>query len=389
MVYVGFDALSKQLKAKGAGDSDALAAWIGRKKYGKAKFTALAKAARSAAGTATDRSERPPLTVFERSAVFSVVEPGSDARTLSGYAAVFDTPTLIRDDWGEFEEVITRGAFTRSITERDPVLMFEHGRHPLIGSMPLGRIHTLREDAKGLYVEARLSDNWLISPVRDAIRDGAVSGMSFRFTLPPGGDSWEQRDGRPQLRTVRDANVIELGPVVFPAYKPTTASIRSLVEQLPAVDTPPPRPPGAVETRLPAGHGGREREGAGMEKPRADGGAVDTEKLLDLLRGAVRTELRDAGITAVQPAARVEPPPDIDPARLVTEIGAYIRSHPEDDAVRSYLAACGVAPTAVDPEPRGATPGVSGGWASAVAHLATSPADGWSSAVAHLRGAAQ
>lgn len=36
-----FKAIAKQVKAKGAYDPEALAAWIGRKKYGKKKFAKL------------------------------------------------------------------------------------------------------------------------------------------------------------------------------------------------------------------------------------------------------------------------------------------------------------------------------------------------------------
>lgn len=39
-----FKALSKKLKAKGVKDPDALAAKIGRQKYGKKKMAAMAKA---------------------------------------------------------------------------------------------------------------------------------------------------------------------------------------------------------------------------------------------------------------------------------------------------------------------------------------------------------
>lgn len=42
--YVGFEKLSGQLAAKGAKNPKALAAWIGRKKYGKAKFQKAAAA---------------------------------------------------------------------------------------------------------------------------------------------------------------------------------------------------------------------------------------------------------------------------------------------------------------------------------------------------------
>lgn len=41
-----FSDLSKKLKAQGAKDPDALAAYIGRKKYGKAKFQKMAAAGR-------------------------------------------------------------------------------------------------------------------------------------------------------------------------------------------------------------------------------------------------------------------------------------------------------------------------------------------------------
>ena len=98
--------------------------------------------------------------------------------------------------------------------------------------MPLGVIDEAREDRTGLFIRARLSDNWLIQPVRDAIRDGAVDGMSFRFSVPEGGDAWKYPKDKVPLRTLTDLDVPEVGPVVFPAYEPTTASIRSLVERL-------------------------------------------------------------------------------------------------------------------------------------------------------------
>ena len=41
-----------------------------------------------------------------------------DGMTLIGYAARFDTPTLIASWEGEFEETIRRGAFAKTIAER-------------------------------------------------------------------------------------------------------------------------------------------------------------------------------------------------------------------------------------------------------------------------------
>ena len=105
-----------------------------------------------------------------------------DGLTLEGYAAVFDAPTRI-DSWeGTFDEVITRGAFAKTLKERTPVIQFDHGHHPLVGSIPIASPLTIKEDARGLFVKARLADNWLVQPVRDAIASGAIDGMKLPST---------------------------------------------------------------------------------------------------------------------------------------------------------------------------------------------------------------
>lgn len=161
-----------------------------------------------------------------RSAPFSVTraETTGDGLTLEGYAAVFGTPTRI-DSWeGTFDEVIERGAFAKTIAENTPVLQFDHGQHPLLGSIPLGSITVLREDDNGLFVRARISDNWLTQPIRDAIADGAITGMSFRFSVVR--DEWDT-SGDVDVRTLREVRLYELGPVVFPAYPDTVVGVRS------------------------------------------------------------------------------------------------------------------------------------------------------------------
>ncbi len=126
---------------------------------------------------------------------------------------------------GDFTEVIQRGAFARAVRQNPrPVVQFDHGHHPLVGSIPIGALNSMREDDHGLYVSATVHDNWLTKPVRDAITSGAISGMSFRFTVPEGGDNWS--DDR-STRTVTDVNLFELGPVVWPAYTGTSVSLRS------------------------------------------------------------------------------------------------------------------------------------------------------------------
>ena len=180
-----------------------------------------------------------------------------DGLSFEGYGAVFNSPTRI-DSWeGTFDEQIAPGAFKKSIRERTPRLQFDHGYHPLIGSIPIGRITDITEDTRGLFVQARLSDNWLVQPIRDAISEGSVDGMSFRFSVVR--EEWRDKDGKtvkndelmnllwepgergPLLRTLKEVKMPEVGPVVWPAYQDTTASVRSKVIDLGRLSEPAQR----------------------------------------------------------------------------------------------------------------------------------------------------
>ena len=166
----------------------------------------------------------------ERESVVRMVDfraaKSADGTTLDGYGAVFNEWTNIEDQMGVYREKIAPGAFRRTLGMRTPVLQFDHGAHPLIGSIPLGRITSISEDDHGLRVKARLSDNWLVQPVRDAIRDGGVSGMSFRFRVID--ETWERsRTDGMEERTIREVELYEVGPVVFPAYEQTSVGVRS------------------------------------------------------------------------------------------------------------------------------------------------------------------
>ena len=96
------------------------------------------------------------MTVLED----SQLRMSDDGTTLTGYAALFDTPTVINSWEGHFEERIMPGAFTKTLAERGDKIkvLFNHGFDPTIGDKPLGKPSVMREDSKGLYVEVPLDD---------------------------------------------------------------------------------------------------------------------------------------------------------------------------------------------------------------------------------------
>jgi HK97 family phage prohead protease len=197
----------------------------------------------------TTTMQTPPREDLCRSVPFDLVRADGeegDGLTIEGYGAVFNAVTLI-DSWeGTFEETIAPGAFRKSLRERRPKMQFDHGRHPMLGSLPLGRWDVAEEDYHGLHVVGRLSDNWLVQPFRDAIRDEGVEGMSFRFSVVR--EEWRDAAGkvirdsaelaellynpgdRGMLRrTLKEVKVPEVGPVTWPAYEATSVGVRSQV----------------------------------------------------------------------------------------------------------------------------------------------------------------
>lgn len=151
-------------------------------------------------------------------------------RRLVGTVAVFNSRTRIPDRNGDFEEVMLPGFAARSLRENGPpVMMWDHGKDPRTGTVPIGVFESFEETRRGYEVEGELFDNELVEPIRQAIAGKAVRGMSFRFKARK--DKWERRSGRDgvDLRSVIDADVHEAGPVAFPAYRDTSVSVRSLL----------------------------------------------------------------------------------------------------------------------------------------------------------------
>lgn len=160
-----------------------------------------------------------------------------NGRTLSGHFAVFNRWTEIDSMWeGHFLERIAPGSFKKTFSEVQPKVLFQHGRDATVGDKPLGTITDLREDDQGASYTVDLFDTSYNADLIPGLRAG-VYGASFRFRSTreefdqePERTSWNP-DGLP-LRTIKEAQVSEFGPVTFPAYADATAGVRSLTDDL-------------------------------------------------------------------------------------------------------------------------------------------------------------
>jgi HK97 family phage prohead protease len=196
-----------------------------------------------------------------------------DGNTFVGYAAVFNSDS----EPLPFIERIAPGAFGKSLTnrKRDIRLYVNHNSDLVLASKRSGTL-MLSEDERGLRVEAELPNTTAGNDLRELLRTGVVSKMSFGFTVPRGGDKWSE-DGR--TRELREIALHEVSVVTgFPAYEDTTAAVRSL-------------------SRLSERTGIAVDELSDTLEALASGGTVDPEKAQAI------ASLLESALPAVEPAA--------------------------------------------------------------------------------------
>lgn len=170
------------------------------------------------------------MTQFTRSFPLediSVVSGGS-GREVEAYAAVFDTPSEIRDADGHYLETIGRTAFEKTIAERGTRLpvFYNHGRtlhgqSSERGSVPIGTPLEIRVDGRGLYTRTRYHRTPLADEILEAIREGSIRGQSFggRFIQStPARVPRRQRGGGLPTVTRTEIALSEYGPTPIPAY---------------------------------------------------------------------------------------------------------------------------------------------------------------------------
>ncbi|MYS45201.1 phage major capsid protein [Streptomyces sp. SID5998] len=150
------------------------------------------------------------------------------ARKLSGYAVVFNSPTLI----GTFTESIAPGAWTN--TGDDVLATWNHNPDNVLGRTRSGTL-TLTVDSIGVRYDVDLPDTELGRSVHELVKRGDVYGSSFTFIADA--EDWDY-SGEFAHRTVTAMRVIELGPVHTPAYPDATVSARAIERgNMPNLDT--------------------------------------------------------------------------------------------------------------------------------------------------------
>lgn len=153
---------------------------------------------------------------------------------IEGLPIVFDSPTLITDYAGQYEERIDPHALDGADLS-DVLLFVNHD----IQKIPLARSRhgknstmTLSVTEQGVQMRAilDLENNSDARTLYSAIERGDMDGMSFMFRVAD--DDWTDLDQEIPKRRINKISIVhEVSCVNFPAYKATSVSARSDGEQ--------------------------------------------------------------------------------------------------------------------------------------------------------------
>ena len=170
------------------------------------------------------------MNLYSRSWVVEDIEISRAAggREVTAYAAVFDTPAEIKDQHGHYIEVIDRSAFNRTLGHGiDRVGVFYHhgmtlhGTPSDLGSVPIGRPIQIEPDGRGLKTVSRFNNSQLADAALEAIRNGDITGYSFRGRIFRSTPDRVPRARGGDLPTVtrHELGPAEYGPTPTPAYE--------------------------------------------------------------------------------------------------------------------------------------------------------------------------
>lgn len=157
----------------------------------------------------------------------AIEERADGKKILAGYASVYYNSAKRGDTeyklWQDMLERISSTAFQRALKEKHDVrALFNHKSDSILGRVSANTLR-LSSDNKGLKYEIDLPDTQLGKDVAISVQRGDISGSSFAFNVR--GRTIEEIDGV-TIRTITDVDLIDVGPVTFPAYTGTTVGMR-------------------------------------------------------------------------------------------------------------------------------------------------------------------
>ena len=180
------------------------------------------------AGSDSDRALPVPGTEPERRYTPGAIEvraaSGGGEPRIGGYGAVFGK---LSRNLGGFVEQVGPGAFnqSRSLGWPNVICRYNHDANMVLGTTA-GQTLQLRTDGFGLDYE--VDPPKARADILELVQRHDIQFSSFAFRVPPGGDEWSVTDQNYPMRTLHEVQLVDVAPVLDPAYPDASAGLRSL-----------------------------------------------------------------------------------------------------------------------------------------------------------------
>lgn len=123
------------------------------------------------------------------------------------------------------KEVIDPSGWNLENYKKNPIVLFDHGKDPTFGYMPIGKALAVEAKDDGLYTKIQLSNSKTekISAVRDLVEEGILKTFSVGFDPK---ESQKSADD-PDVQVITKAELIETSIVPIPMNQDSTFSLLS------------------------------------------------------------------------------------------------------------------------------------------------------------------
>ena len=160
-------------------------------------------------------------------------------RIIEGYAALYNTETNI----GPFKESISRGAFD-NVLDNDVRALINHDPSLVLGRTSSGTLELTSDDV-GLKYRVKLGNQQYATDLYESIQRGDISQSSFAFTIK--NQTWSEDRSSRSVDEV--AQLLDVSPVTYPAYKEATVVAREEEEPTKEIRTAEVKPSAKIKSK--------------------------------------------------------------------------------------------------------------------------------------------
>lgn len=150
---------------------------------------------------------------------------GDSIGQIAGYAIVWNVPSTNLP----FIEVIQSGALN-GVDLSKVLALYNHDFGNILGRVDSGTLN-LDVDKHGLHFTLDIVNTSLGRDIYEQIKVGNLKGLSFRFTIADGGETWKNVNGKPVRYISAISSMREISIVSVPAYDDTSVEVTRSFEE--------------------------------------------------------------------------------------------------------------------------------------------------------------